>query len=167
MPAATSNAQARPLQSGTQARYVFVYGTLRRDEDNDITRLLPTPRFIGTAAICGRMYHLGPYPGVVLAPGGIELACAGNESRVVGEVYAIDEELERQLDEIEEVYPKAHGGIDGTYFKREIEVLVGLHRLVCIVYEINPNCILGHVEIASGDWVLGRCPPARNGANDL
>ena len=68
MPAATSNAQARPLQSGTQARYVFVYGTLRRDEDNDITRLLPTPRFIGTAAICGRMYHLGPYPGVVLAP---------------------------------------------------------------------------------------------------
>lgn len=167
MPAATSNSQARPPQSSAPARHVFVYGTLRRGDDNDITRLVPTPQFIGTAAICGRMYHLGPYPGVVLASKGNGLPCAGGEGRIVGEVYAIDEELERLLDELEEVYPKANGDTGEMYIKREIEVLVGHHRLVCIAYEINPNCIQGHAVITSGDWVLGRHQVTGKGASDL
>ena len=43
----------------SQVCHVFVYGTLRRGEDNDITRLLPPPRFIGVARIAGTMYDLG------------------------------------------------------------------------------------------------------------
>jgi gamma-glutamylcyclotransferase (GGCT)/AIG2-like uncharacterized protein YtfP len=167
MPAASSNSHAKPVPSGGPTRYVFVYGTLRRGDDNDITRLVPVPQFISTAEICGRMYHLGPYPGVVLAPKGGGLPCAGGEGRIVGEVYAIDEELERLLDELEEVYPKANGDSGEMYIKREITVLVGHHRLVCIVYEINPNCIQGHAVITSGDWVLGRHQYSGNGPSDL
>ena len=48
------------------ARYVFVYGTLRRGDDNDITRLLPSPQYVGDTVINGVMYHLGAYPGVIL-----------------------------------------------------------------------------------------------------
>lgn len=167
MPAAVANSQAEPPQSGALARYVFVYGTLRRGQDNDITRLVPAPKFIGTAAICGWMYHLGPYPGVVLAPNGIAPPGDGGAGRVVGEVYAIATALEQQLDILEEVYPQVNGGVDEAYFKREIEVSLGRQLLQCIVYEINPKYIHGRALIANGDWVLGRHRFTGNGANDL
>ena len=47
-------------------RHVFVYGTLRRGGDNDITRLHPVPVWVGAATIKGVLYDLGRYPGVVL-----------------------------------------------------------------------------------------------------
>ena len=72
------------------ARYVFVYGTLRRGGSNDINRLAPAPVWVGEASIAGTLYDFGRYPGVVL----------GGEGRVVGEVYGIDASLERVLDEI-------------------------------------------------------------------
>ena len=50
-------------------RYVFVYGTLRRGGSNDITRLVPSPRWVGTAQVAGQMYNLGAYPGLVLHAG--------------------------------------------------------------------------------------------------
>ena len=40
-------------------RHVFVYGTLRRGQANDINRLLPAPRYVGQGVITGVMYHLG------------------------------------------------------------------------------------------------------------
>ena len=51
----------------TLPRHVFVYGTLRQTGSNDITRLQPAPRFIGRAVVAGVLYHLGAYPGLVLA----------------------------------------------------------------------------------------------------
>jgi gamma-glutamylcyclotransferase (GGCT)/AIG2-like uncharacterized protein YtfP len=123
-------------------RHVFVYGTLRRGQANDINHLLPAPRFVGMAQISGVMHHLGAYPGVVLGPLG----------RVKGEVYAIEPALERVLDEIEEVFPQ---GKD-EYFKRELPVTVGERQIDCLVYEINPVYAEGRAVIASGDWVLGR-----------
>jgi len=121
---------------------VFVYGTLRRGDDNDITRLEPAPHFIGPAAVHGTLYHLGAYPGMVL----------GGETVVQGEVYAITPALERQLDEIEAVYPQQ----TDEYFKRRIPVAVQDALLVCIVYEINPAYIVGARTILSGDWVRDR-----------
>ena len=96
-------------------RCVFVYGTLRRGGSNDITRLAPSPRFLGTAQVAGVLYHLGAYPGLVL----------GGPQWVQGEVYGIAPALEQMLDEIEEV-----GGPTPTdeYFKREI--LVHIHEPV-------------------------------------
>lgn len=77
--------------------HVFVYGTLRRGDDNDITRLLPAPRLVGHAHVAGTLHHLGAYPGIVL----------GGPGRVLGEVYAITPALEATLDEIECLPPSA------------------------------------------------------------
>ena len=123
-------------------RHVFVYGTLRRGEANDINRLLPAPRYVGQGVISGVMYHLGAYPGVVLGPGGA----------VVGEVYAVEPALERVLDEIEEVFPQRKD----EYFRRELPVTVGDRRLACLVYEINVEYVKGKPVIAGGDWVQER-----------
>ncbi|MDO8770280.1 MAG: gamma-glutamylcyclotransferase family protein [Burkholderiaceae bacterium] len=126
------------------ARYVFVYGTLRRGDDNDITRLSPAPRLMGASTVSGVMYHLGAYPGVVLREDG--------DTLVAGEVYAIEPGLERLLDEIEELYPQQKD----EYFKRSVVVKLGAHQLSCLFYEINPAYIRGKPVIASGDWVKER-----------
>lgn len=124
------------------ARYVFVYGTLRRGDDNDITLRLPPPVFVAEARVAGTLYHLGGYPGLVL----------GGSGWVVGEVYAITEALERDLDALEAVYPQQ----SDEYVKREIPVAVAGRSLNCLVYEINPRYVASAPQIASGDWVKGR-----------
>lgn len=137
------------------ARHVFVYGTLRKGEERDINRLRPAPRWVGRAQVAGVMHHLGSYPGLVL----------GGAARVQGEVYAISPELERVLDEIEEVWPQQ----TGEYAKREVVVQLeqpeampaagspGTPRqLLCVLYEISPERTEGKPVITGGDWVLHR-----------
>ncbi len=138
------------------ARHVFVYGTLRRGDDNDITRLLPAPQYVGEAVIAGVMYHFGAYPGVIL---GKPAACRGSaegaqgwKGQILGEVYAIELALEAKLDEIEMIYPQQRD----EYFKRDIQVTVGGQQLDCIVYEINPAYLTNRPVIGSGDWVKDR-----------
>ncbi|WP_249660953.1 gamma-glutamylcyclotransferase family protein [Variovorax sp. PCZ-1] len=125
-----------------EAKLFFVYGTLRRGDDNDITRLTPAPQFIGEASIAGTMFHLGGYPGVTL----------GGSSQIVGEVYAVSAELEKKLDAIESEYPAQ----PDEYFKRAIRVQVAGQWRDCFVYEINPSFSVGKPIIASGDWVKDR-----------
>ena len=137
--------KAPALPEGT--RCVFVYGTLRRGQANDITRSHPAPQLIGSASVHGSLYHLGAYPGVVL----------GGDGLVQGEVYAVDAVLEAQLDEIEMVYPQQRD----EYFKRQLLVTVqlaggGQAVVDCICYEYNPAYLQGAPAIACGDWVLGR-----------
>ncbi|CAN5590991.1 gamma-glutamylcyclotransferase [soil metagenome] len=120
-------------------RHVFVYGTLRKGQANDITLQSPPPAYVGTGTTAGALYQLGWYPGLVL----------GGESRVVGEVYRITEQLERRLDEIEEIWPEP----TNEYFKLLISVEVKGVMLECIVYEINPERIEGKPLITSGDWL--------------
>ncbi|KAF0137125.1 MAG: AIG2 family protein [Rhodospirillaceae bacterium] len=128
--------------TGSDTRHVFVYGTLRRGEVNDITRLQPAPRYLGIASIPGEMYHLGDYPGVVL----------GGSGRVQGEVFAIVAELEHQLDAIETIEP-AHCS---EYVRRQVELRVGDRTLQCLVYEVRPHCVRGRPRIVDGDWVRAR-----------
>ena len=132
----------------TSCRHVFVYGTLRRGDVRDITRLQPQPRFAGMGSVAGVLYHLGSYPGLVL----------GGQGRVTGEVYEVTAELERQLDQIEEVWPQQAG----EYHKRD--VMVRLHEgaladpreLPCFVYEADPARVVARPVIGGGDWVEGR-----------
>lgn len=128
--------------SAAATRYVFVYGTLRRDDVRDITRLQPAPLFVGMASVAGRLYDLGPYPGLLL----------GGAERVTGEVYAISSALERRLDEIEEVWPQQ----TGEYSKREVAVQMesapATAGPVCLVYEINASRLVGCPVITGGDW---------------
>jgi gamma-glutamylcyclotransferase (GGCT)/AIG2-like uncharacterized protein YtfP len=125
-----------------KVRRVFVYGTLRKSDSNDITKLIPSPVYIGNSQISGNMYHLGGYPGVTL----------GGANVIVGEVYAITEPLERLLDGIESEYPAQAD----EYDKRDIQVLVNNQMLDCIVYEINTAYIQGKPQITNGDWVKSR-----------
>ena len=125
-----------------EAKLFFVYGTLRRGDDNDITRLSPAPQFIGHASIAGTMFHLGGYPGVTL----------GGVGRILGEVYAVCAELEKKLDAIESEYPAQ----SDEYFKREIQIEVDGKSLACHVYEINTAYVQGKPVMASGDWVKDR-----------
>ncbi|MGH6638770.1 MAG: gamma-glutamylcyclotransferase family protein [Polaromonas sp.] len=146
------NPEAMPLPS---VRHVFVYGTLRRGEQRDINRLRPAPRWVGWASVAGVMYHLGAYPGMVLGEEG------DGKGRVRGEVYAISAELERLLDEIEDLWPQP----SGEYVKREVAVQLDAparqpgeapEEVLCILYEIAPERTLGKPVIASGDWVQHR-----------
>ncbi len=139
MPESPSSPSSTPT---TTERLFFVYGTLRKGDDNDITRLEPAPQLVGTARIQGVMYHLGAYPGVIL----------GGNSEIVGEVYAVSSALEAKLDAIESEYPAQ----SDEYFKRAITVQVSGQALACSVYEINPAYTVGKPVIASGDWVKDR-----------
>lgn len=127
---------------GQASRFVFVYGTLRRGQVNDINRLQPAPRYLGEARIRGSLYDLGLYPGVIL----------GGAGWVQGEVYVITPELEHQLDVIEEVAPVP----SGEYLRRHVEVELDGRRLDCLVYEIAPQRVQGRAVIASGDWLQRR-----------
>jgi gamma-glutamylcyclotransferase (GGCT)/AIG2-like uncharacterized protein YtfP len=120
-------------------RYVFVYGTLRKGQGRDINRLLPAPVFIGDCQIKGTLYDLSRYPGVRI----------GGENWVQGEVYQITPELERQLDEIEEVWPQQ----TGEYERREVGLSCAGLELVCLIYEVAERRSHGRKVIASGDWL--------------
>ena len=123
-------------------RYVFVYGTLRCGELRDINHLEPAPLFMGEGQISGTLYDLGNYPGVRL----------GGGQCVQGEVYQISPELERQLDDIEEVWPQQ----TGEYGRREVAVLWNGVTLTCLVYEVAEVRTVGRAAIESGDWVKRR-----------
>lgn len=129
------------------ARYVFVYGTLRRGGRNDIARFSPPPEYVADARITGTLYDLGAYPGAVLQGSG----------GVLGEVYRITASVEAQLDLLEGVNAADD---TGEYIKREVPVAVGTEHLLCLVYEIHPERIACRQVIASGDWMAslqGRC----------
>ena len=126
-------------------RHVFVYGTLRKGEERDINRLRPAPQWVGRAQVAGVLHHLGSYPGLVLGGTGV----------VHGEVYAVSPELERVLDEIEEVWPQQ----TGEYTKCEVVVQLDTmppRELMCVLYEISLERTRGRPVIAGGDWVLHR-----------
>ena len=143
-------------------RLVFVYGTLRSGESRDINLLRPAPRLVGQGSLPGVLYDLGAYPGMRLVAGRGDVV----QGEVYGEVYGISAELERQLDEIEEVWPQQ----SGEYAKREVLLRLdqlslhpaffnfceGLAQVSCLVYEIGPEHTRGRPVIASGDWIQHR-----------
>jgi gamma-glutamylcyclotransferase (GGCT)/AIG2-like uncharacterized protein YtfP len=128
-------------------RHVAVYGTLRRGGSNDIETQTPAPRFIGTTTLIGKLFHLGSYPGLVLA------SAEQGGGPVMAEVYQVRAELEAVLDEIEAAYPSA----PDEYAKRELSLSVrtaeGVFELPCFLYEVNPARVCGCPQIMHGDWM--------------
>src|ERR1700709_2611044 len=95
-------------------QHVFVYGTLRAGESNDIRLAaerhgIAAPLLLGSGHINGRVYDFDDYPGLVLD------STAG---RVHGDIYRIDETLVPVLDEIEEIVP----GVIGLYRSERVFV---------------------------------------------
>lgn len=127
---------------------VFVYGTLRAGEVNDLNRAaaqhgIGAATLVGTASIAGRLYDFGTYPGLVLD------ASAGP---VLGDVYDIPDALLPVLDEIEEVYPG-----QATLFIRETQsVMLDGAPVDCLLYPVAAGAVAGLVRIDGGDWVAYR-----------
>lgn len=129
-------------------RYVFVYGTLRAGEINDINaaaarHAIAEPRFLGRAAVRGRLFDFGPYPGLVADTGA---------APVIGDVYEIDDALVPVLDEIEEVYP----GVQGLFLAEQVEVELEGRQMACLFYPVVPERAFERPEIHGGDWVAHR-----------
>ncbi|CAG4892311.1 gamma-glutamylcyclotransferase family protein [Paraburkholderia saeva] len=127
---------------------VFVYGTLRAGEVNDISSAaarhdIAAPTLLGTATVKGRLYDFGAYPGLVVDEHGVS---------VTGDVYAIDDALVAVLDEIEEVYP----GVEGLFRGRDVTVEVDGAAVPCRFYPVAKEAVPGLKEITSGDWVAHR-----------
>jgi gamma-glutamylcyclotransferase (GGCT)/AIG2-like uncharacterized protein YtfP len=127
---------------------VFVYGTLRAGEINDISEAaarhdIAEPTLLGTATVRGHLFDFGAYPGLVLDESG---------PPVHGDVYEIDPDLIAVLDEIEEIYP----GVDGLFVSHEVTVDVDGAAMTCRFYSVTKSAVKGLPEIRSGDWVAHR-----------
>jgi gamma-glutamylcyclotransferase (GGCT)/AIG2-like uncharacterized protein YtfP len=114
---------------------VFVYGTLRRGCARAMSVRFPNSKFIADARVSGRLYDLGAYPGLILEQ---------SNSLVIGEVYAVDDEILNQLDDFEAA---------SNYRRKEAEVAVGTDSRMCWTYEPDPEFYSFHSLITSGDWI--------------
>jgi gamma-glutamylcyclotransferase (GGCT)/AIG2-like uncharacterized protein YtfP len=127
---------------------VFIYGTLRAGEANDISEAaarndIPAPTLLGSTTVRGRLFDFGNYPGLVVDEAGVD---------VRGDVYEIDDALVAVLDEIEAVYP----GVEDRFVARDVMVKVDGNVVNCLFYPVTPNAVKGLPEIRSGDWVEHR-----------
>lgn len=126
------------------APYVAVYGTLRAGGINDIARLRRGIAAVGTTLLTGTLHDLGWYPGL----------CLSGAQPVLAEVYALDPDLERQLDRIEGLWPEDVG----EYAKRLLTQPValaggGTQTMQILVYEALPHAVCGTPVIAASDWL--------------
>lgn len=134
---------------------VFVYGTLRAGEVNDLNHAatrhgIAAPTLVGTGAVAGRLYDFGTYPGLVPD------AAAGP---VIGDIYDIPDALLPVLDEIEEVYPG-----QATLFLRQtcaVTATADGASVDCLLYPVADAAVAGLARIDGGDWVVYR--KARDG----
>jgi len=127
---------------------VFVYGTLRAGEVNDLNAAaqkhgIAAPTLVGTGTVAGRLYDFGSYPGLVPD------AAAG---QVVGDIYDVPEALVPVLDEIEEVYP----GQATLFVRTEQAVNHGGKLVTCLLYPVDEAAVATLPRIDGGDWVAYR-----------
>lgn len=127
---------------------VFVYGTLRAGEVNDLNAAarrhgIAAPTLLGMGTVAGRLYDFGTYPGLVLDAGG---------GPVAGDIYDIAEALLPVLDEIEEVYP----GQATLFVREEQHVLLNGQPVACLLYPVADAAVATLPRIDGGDWVAYR-----------
>jgi gamma-glutamylcyclotransferase (GGCT)/AIG2-like uncharacterized protein YtfP len=95
----------------------------------------PNSKFIAAAKVRGSLYDLGAYPGLLV-----------NESKspVTGEVWEVDDETLKELDDFES---------SSDYWRKQVEISLGAHRRMCWTYEPNPESYCLQTLITSGDWI--------------
>ena len=114
---------------------VFVYGTLRRGGAGAMSIRFPGAKFIADAQVTGSLYDLGAYPGLLLNE---------SDSSVVGEVYEVDDEILKRLDDFE---------ASDNYRRKQVEISLGDRRQACWTYEPDPEFHSPRTLITSGDWI--------------
>lgn len=122
--------------------YVFVYGTLRKDDRNH--KLLKNAVCI--ASHCwtdGKLFdsHKG-YPFLVKS----------NDSRVVGELYVVNDAQLSELDRLEDYH---EFGKNNLYDRMEQVIHTGTGDFLAFVYVLPENKNTKNMKlIESGDWFL-------------
>jgi gamma-glutamylcyclotransferase (GGCT)/AIG2-like uncharacterized protein YtfP len=114
---------------------VFIYGSLRSGGPGAMSIRFPKSQFVADAQVSGCLYDLGPYPGLIL-----------NESNslITGEVYEVDDQTLKELDEFE---------TSSNYLRKQVPISLGADRKICWTYEPNPEFYSLHTLITSGDWI--------------
>ena len=137
--------------------YVFVYGTLRAGEINDLAqaaaqRRLPAARHVGPASVPGRLVDFGDWPGLIPVDDG---------RRVRGDIFQVEPALVALMDEIEEYVP----GQPCCFVRREVAARLdspaAALELRCQYYPIDPAWRGAAVDIAADDWVSYRLARVR------
>lgn len=132
--------------------YVFVYGTLRAGEINDLAqaaarRALPPARHLGAATVPGALVDFGDWPGLVPVRDG---------RRVRGDIYAVCPALLALMDEIEEYAP----GQPGCFVRRPVLARPlappGAAAVACQYYPIDPAWRGAAPGVAADDWIAYR-----------
>lgn len=140
--------------------YVFVYGTLRAGEINDLAqaaarRGLPAASHVGPASVPGMLVDFGDWPGLIPVDDG---------RRVRGDVFRVDPALIALMDEIEEYRP----GQPCLFVRREVGARLepsndasptppgAAGLLTCQYYPIDPALRAAAVDIAGDDWIAYR-----------
>lgn len=117
---------------------IFVYGTLRRGNGaRAMSVRFPDSKFIAEATVRGSLYDLGRYPGLLLDE---------SNSLVTGEVYEVDDELLKTLDDFE---------ASSSYFRKQVEISLGTDKRRCWIYlpEDDSEFSAHRTLISSGDWI--------------
>lgn len=114
---------------------IFIYGSLRQGCERSMTMRFPNSKFLGNATAKGSLFDLGAYPGFISNE---------SDSKVIGEVYEIDDELLTDLDQFE---------ASSNYLRNETAVSLGHQTKVCWVYEPDPEYYSLSKLIRSGDWL--------------
>ncbi|MFD0710499.1 gamma-glutamylcyclotransferase [Paenibacillus sp. GCM10027626] len=122
---------------------VFVYGSLRKDEDN-FGFLADAEQLADYCYVEGILYDTGlGYPAMTLAHG----------SKVYGELYRVTPDTLRQLDELEDY----HGAEQDNDYLRVVEtVYMDEGRAKAFVYVYPDEKAKGLKRVQSGDWRLYR-----------
>lgn len=120
--------------------YIFVYGSLRYGFE--LHHLIAKSRFVGLGYIEGyEMYNLGNYPGIVKGDG-----------IVWGEVYEIDDNLIKFLDEVEDF----KGSPDDLYVREKTRVYFDQRRKYYLdnvnFYRYNREITKDREKIENGDY---------------
>ncbi|WP_347554474.1 gamma-glutamylcyclotransferase family protein [Robbsia sp. KACC 23696] len=163
---------------------VFVYGTLRHGEINDIALAamrfgrpdLPAPRHVAVGRVRGHLVDFGDWPGLVPPHGADAAGKTARCATVRGDVFRIDRALLSILDEIEGIRPDGRG----AFYRSEIDVIpdrparadgsdahaavpaeAPRQALRCVYYPIDPEAGRGRPPISGGDWIVHRLARCR------
>ena len=121
---------------------LFVYGTLRFNENPISEGLNPVCNRLGTASVCGKLFDLGNYPGMVLSK--------DPQDKVIGEVIALSNPGKSlaMIDRYEGIFPGP-----GSEYQREVTEVTFKHQLTpCWIY-VYQHSLTGLSRITSGDYV--------------
>jgi len=120
---------------------VFVYGTLKRDFDNEFAKFLHiNSEFVGEAFVKGRLFLLDWYPGLVLDHEGY---------KVYGEVFKI----KHNLKEVVEMLDEYEGVEENLYKKTESKVTVENKEITAFIYE---SLHISKTELIEGIFTSNR-----------